>query len=277
MPLPMLRMIDLARALARDPQLLLLDEITAALPSDLAERVFAVMRRQKERRRSVLFITHRLREVIATCDRATILRDGSDVGRSSRPKAARTRIVEYMLGPEAAQAEARADAAGEDAAPVRERVEVAGERVALEVAGLGVGERCTASRSPCGPARSSASRRSRARARTSSSRRSPARTAALTAARSLVDGRRAARPASVRRDPGRASCSFPADRLHALLPQRSVRENIAAPRYNATRPLGPDQHARGAPARPRARSSSSRSTRARSARCAGSPAATSRR
>jgi ribose transport system ATP-binding protein len=37
----MLRMIDLARALARDPQLLLLDEITAALPSDLAERVFA--------------------------------------------------------------------------------------------------------------------------------------------------------------------------------------------------------------------------------------------
>ena len=44
LPLPMLRMIDLARALARDPQLLLLDEITAALPSDLAERVFAVMR-----------------------------------------------------------------------------------------------------------------------------------------------------------------------------------------------------------------------------------------
>ena len=43
-PLPLLRMIDLARALARDPQLLLLDEITAALPSDLAERVFAVMR-----------------------------------------------------------------------------------------------------------------------------------------------------------------------------------------------------------------------------------------
>ena len=43
-PLPMLRMLDLARALAREPQLLLLDEITAALPSDLAERVFAVMR-----------------------------------------------------------------------------------------------------------------------------------------------------------------------------------------------------------------------------------------
>ena len=60
-------MIDLARALARDPELLLLDEITAALPSDLAERVFAVMSERREHGRSVLFITHRLKEVIAIC------------------------------------------------------------------------------------------------------------------------------------------------------------------------------------------------------------------
>ena len=43
-PYPILRLIDLARALASDPTLLLLDEITAALPADLAERVFAVVR-----------------------------------------------------------------------------------------------------------------------------------------------------------------------------------------------------------------------------------------
>ena len=74
-------MIDLARALARDPALLLLDEITAALPSDLAERVFSVMRSSRERGRSVLFITHRLKEVIASCDRATILRTFPDAFR----------------------------------------------------------------------------------------------------------------------------------------------------------------------------------------------------
>src|SRR5215213_856212 len=43
LPLPTLRMLDLARALARDPELLLLNEITAALPSDLAEKVFTTM------------------------------------------------------------------------------------------------------------------------------------------------------------------------------------------------------------------------------------------
>ena len=69
----------------------------------------------------------------------------------------------------------------------------------------------------------------------------------------------------------------PADRLLALLPQRPVRENIAAPRYNRIAPLGADQSARREPARRDTRSKPCRSTRARSDRCAGSPAATSRR
>jgi len=99
LPLPSLRMIDLARALARDPQLLLLDEITAALPSDLAERVFLVMRRWREAGRAVLFISHRLAEVRALCDRATVLRDGADVGTLVVSESVEERIVELMLGP----------------------------------------------------------------------------------------------------------------------------------------------------------------------------------
>ena len=138
-PLPLLRMIDLARALARDPQLLILDEITAALPSDLAERVFDVMRRQKERGRSALFITHRLREVIAHCDRATVLRDGEDVGTLVPQEGGEEKIVEFMLGPEVAQAAGRADAT----AP-RERIEVAANAPsALEVSGLQVADTLT--------------------------------------------------------------------------------------------------------------------------------------
>ncbi len=98
LPLPMLRMLDLARALAYDPQLLLLDEITAALPSDLAERVFAVMREWRDRGRSVLFISHRLAEVTAACDRATVLRDGRTVGTLVPQAGEEEKIVELMLG-----------------------------------------------------------------------------------------------------------------------------------------------------------------------------------
>jgi len=107
-PLPLLRMLDLARALARDPQLLILDEITAALPSDLAERVFAVMAAQRERGRSALFITHRLREVIAHCDNATVLRDGREVGTLIPKEGGEEKIVEFMLGPERHQLRAPA-------------------------------------------------------------------------------------------------------------------------------------------------------------------------
>src|SRR6478752_4173133 len=94
--------------LTGDLPLPLLDEITAALPSDLAERVFAVMHERRERGSSVLFITHRLKEVIATCDRATILRDGTAVATIVPQEGGEERIVEHMLGAEAARASATA-------------------------------------------------------------------------------------------------------------------------------------------------------------------------
>ncbi len=79
LPLETLRVVDLARALARDPQVLLLDEITAALTADQAERVFALLAHWKELGRAGVLITHRLAEVLRICDRATILRDGRNV------------------------------------------------------------------------------------------------------------------------------------------------------------------------------------------------------
>ena len=68
-PLPVLRIIDLARALAVEPALLILDEMTAALPADLTERVMDVVGRQRGAGRSVVFISHRLVEIRALCDR----------------------------------------------------------------------------------------------------------------------------------------------------------------------------------------------------------------
>ena len=80
LPLAVLRVLDLARALAIEPDVLLLDEMTAALPANLAEKVLDVVRRQSLTGRSVIFISHRLLEISALCDRATVLRDGETVG-----------------------------------------------------------------------------------------------------------------------------------------------------------------------------------------------------
>jgi ribose transport system ATP-binding protein len=97
-PLPFLRMLDLARALVFDPQLLVLDEITAALPPDLSEWVFAIMGRWKKRDRSVLFISHRLAEVREHCDMCTVLRDGRNVASFHPGEGGESQIVAAMLG-----------------------------------------------------------------------------------------------------------------------------------------------------------------------------------
>ena len=96
--LPLLRMIDLARALSHDPELLILDEITAALPIDLAEKVIAVMNNQKAKGKSIIFISHRLAEIEEICDRATVLRDGVNVDTFEASQGSEERIVQAMLG-----------------------------------------------------------------------------------------------------------------------------------------------------------------------------------
>jgi ribose transport system ATP-binding protein len=140
LPLPMLRMLDLARALARDPQLLMLDEITAALPSDLAEKVFAVMREWRERGRSVLFISHRLAEVTALCDRASVLRDGHTVGTLVPKQGEEEKIVELMLGESRSKLAQEIETAVGEAEGVAVEVEATAGEVQLEVRNLVVGD-----------------------------------------------------------------------------------------------------------------------------------------
>ena len=98
MPLAIQRVLDLARALAMEPDVLLLDEMTAALPANLAERVLEVVRNQGKTGRSVIFISHRFVEISAICDRATVLRDGETVGVVDIAPGVEEKIVELMLG-----------------------------------------------------------------------------------------------------------------------------------------------------------------------------------
>jgi ribose transport system ATP-binding protein len=98
LPLATLRVIDLARALAVEPDILMLDEMTAALPADLTERVLEVIGRRRGSERSVIFISHRMIEIAAVCDRATVLREGETVGVVDVTSGSEDRIVRLMLG-----------------------------------------------------------------------------------------------------------------------------------------------------------------------------------
>ncbi len=237
LPLPLLRMLDLARALAQDPQLLILDEITAALPSDLAELVFTVMRDWRERGRSVLFITHRLREVIDTCDRATILRDGVNVATVVPQEGGEARIVEIMLGPEAARAEERAAELSDDEARVPAAVAaVEPAKAVLEADDLRLGsvQGISFALRP-GEILGIAALEGQGQDELFE---------ALAGQRKLEGGEiRLRGKAFQARHPydaiRRGMVLVPPDRLLALLPQRSVRENVAAPRYNSPLRWGP--------------------------------------
>jgi ribose transport system ATP-binding protein len=98
LPLATLRILDLARALAAEPDVLLLDEMTAALPTDLVARVLKVVRQQADEGSSVIYVSHRFTEIAAICDRATVLRDGATVGDLAIDPGIEERVVELMLG-----------------------------------------------------------------------------------------------------------------------------------------------------------------------------------
>jgi ribose transport system ATP-binding protein len=98
LPLASLRIVDLARALAIKPDVLLLDELTAALPTDLVDRVLKVVRAQADAGHSVIYISHRFTEIADICDRATVLRDGQTVGDVPIEPGIEERVVEMMLG-----------------------------------------------------------------------------------------------------------------------------------------------------------------------------------
>jgi ribose transport system ATP-binding protein len=237
LPLPTLRMLDLARALARDPELLMLDEITAALPSDLAEKVFTVMREWRDRGRSVLFISHRLAEVSALCDRASVLRDGRTVGTLVPKPGEEEKIVELMLGESRTKlAEEIESLVGEAETPALEVEAKVGE-TQLEVRNLVVGDDPdgVSFEVRAGEILGVAALEGQGQDRLFDY---------LAGERKPTSGEMLVRGKSFNpRHPYDAIRTgvvlVPADRMLALLPQRPIRENIAAPLYNRISKWGP--------------------------------------
>ncbi|MBL8581956.1 MAG: sugar ABC transporter ATP-binding protein [Rhizobiaceae bacterium] len=103
LPLAAQQLVVLARALARDPKILILDEVTAALDFADREAVFALMRNLAEEGRLILFITHRMDEVMALSDRISILRGGQVVRTEERGTSSPAELLRAMAPQTAAE------------------------------------------------------------------------------------------------------------------------------------------------------------------------------
>jgi ABC-type sugar transport system ATPase subunit len=109
------QLVEIARALVRDARLLILDEPSAVLAGPELESLFGSVRRLAAQGVAILFISHRLSDVIGLCDEITVLRDGRIV--SSGPVAEYTpgRIIRDMSGREVAELAPVAREIGADA------------------------------------------------------------------------------------------------------------------------------------------------------------------
>ncbi len=81
------QLVEIARALSQDARLVILDEPTATLSDVESERVFAAIRRVAARGCSVIYVSHRLAEVLELCDTVTVLRDGRRVATTPTARA----------------------------------------------------------------------------------------------------------------------------------------------------------------------------------------------
>ncbi|MGW6227743.1 ABC transporter ATP-binding protein [Cellulosimicrobium cellulans] len=96
-PVGVQQRVEIIKALSRDARVLILDEPTAVLTPQETDELIAIMRQLKAAGTSIVFITHKLREVRAVADRITVIRRGKVVGTAD-PSASETELASLMVG-----------------------------------------------------------------------------------------------------------------------------------------------------------------------------------
>ncbi|MGE0502398.1 MAG: sugar ABC transporter ATP-binding protein [Rhizobiaceae bacterium] len=100
LPLSRRQMVEIAKALARNPRILILDEATSALTSADVAKVFAVLKRLRSEGLALLYISHRMNEIAELADECTVFRNGRNVATYAAGAKTDDEVVELMIGRE---------------------------------------------------------------------------------------------------------------------------------------------------------------------------------
>ena len=92
------QMVEIAKVLLYDAQVIVMDEPTDALPDEEVASLFAVLRKLKQQNKAIIYISHRLKEIFEICDSVTVMRDGAFVACRQVSQLNNDELVEMMVG-----------------------------------------------------------------------------------------------------------------------------------------------------------------------------------
>jgi ABC-type sugar transport system ATPase subunit len=100
LPVGKQQLTEIAKALSQNARILIMDEPTSALTEAETQKLYDIIRKLKAQGTTILYVSHRLREVFAISDRITVLRDGRKVGTVETAEADPRQVVAMMVGRE---------------------------------------------------------------------------------------------------------------------------------------------------------------------------------
>ncbi len=99
-PLSIQQMIEIAKALAFDCRIIVMDEPTSALTKPEVEKLFSIIGQLKQHGCGIIYITHKMEEIYRIADRITVLRDGAYIGTAKAADLPQNKLVQWMVGRE---------------------------------------------------------------------------------------------------------------------------------------------------------------------------------
>jgi rhamnose transport system ATP-binding protein len=96
------QIVEIAKAIGADARILLMDEPTALLSDRETDNLFALMRQLRARGVAIVYISHRLEEILSIADRITVLRDGETIAVRNAAEVTKPELIQLMVGREIA-------------------------------------------------------------------------------------------------------------------------------------------------------------------------------